>query len=829
MSKLSQLFTGGQNSGGSVPVASVSALFGAGGNPIYQNGSEVYLQTGSTVTSAPDSVLALTRATGYGFDIPGMATFFSGAPTVGVGTAAPDGGGIVGANGIIIRAMGHPDGFNSLWVSTDGTNWEISNGLMGAQVMCTPVFFNGAFYVMARAVSSTTNAPADCAIFSSLDGKTWSIKQVIGGFSANSPAANLSIANNRLFAGVWTTITVSAVLMSSTDGTNWTQLDIPPIGIASVTRASKVVYTGSRYLWAVYHNSTAGAITSTDGLNWTLIASSTDVYSFDYLNSTAFQFRTPSGSFQILTGTDGSSFTTNSNGQINDTGFNGSLAWDGVTGTGATYVVATIDGVIRGTGQGASTTWSTAGITGAPAGGGGVIYAEGKFIILAGTTTYYSTNGLAWTQAAQPAGFQTTLTGDVSRNKRIYHDGTTFWLCDGVGSIMSSADGTSWAAVLATSSVSTAASRTDSALTVVNNKVFYLPSGGGIQVADASGSVFRRTLNVTAEMTGVAYGSGLFVVTSGAGVIYSSPDAITWTSRLTGGPAFNGGVASNGTMFVASSGSVATAGRYSSDGITWSSTTTTNSSHPARFVGFANGFWAAMTPNTSSYQTSSDGISWTGRSMPASSTQLQVVGDLFWVLNTAGAAQIIVRPELVLSGNTNTFLASSNSGAQTVGYNSVTDTYMVTSNNRISSAVGKTSATSTTAGPWTTVVNALSNAQQSGTTVGIVGTSADRGHFCQIPNTGNMVLFSSVAGGMMLSVNGSHFTSAGIQSRIAQNVFGGAAFITADGMYTSSISGVACYMKRNALSTGIARTTQGANPGTSAPGTGVALLYRRIA
>lgn len=134
----------------------------------------------------------------------------------------------------------------------------------------------------------------------------------------------------------------------------------------------------------------------------------------------------------------------------------------------------------------------------------------------------------------------------------------------------------------------------------------------------------------------IAYNGTLYCVLNGS-AIYTSPDAITWTSRLTTTGFVK--VIWTGTQFVA----VATGGTgiYTSpDGITWTQRSTSAQLYS---VAFANGLHVAVGQSTTTNTpplilTSPDGITWTGRTVPnayaVSGLKLQgaAYGNGIWVI-----------------------------------------------------------------------------------------------------------------------------------------------------------------------------------------------------
>jgi hypothetical protein len=108
-----------------------------------------------------------------------------------------------------------------------------------------------------------------------------------------------------------------------------------------------------------------------------------------------------------------------------------------------------------------------------------------------------------------------------------------------------------------------------------------------ITSADGTNFTVQNTGSATDDYTDVTFGNSLYVAVSSSGVIRTSPDLVTWTSRSSGSLAGNNilGVTWTGNRFVA----VATAGEtgYSTDGITWS-TGSSAGTNPLYCVAFGN-------------------------------------------------------------------------------------------------------------------------------------------------------------------------------------------------------------------------------------------------
>jgi len=160
----------------------------------------------------------------------------------------------------------------------------------------------------------------------------------------------------------------------------------------------------------------------------------------------------------------------------------------------------------------------------------------------------------------------------------------------------------------------------------------------------------------------IAYnGTNLYVAAGSNGVLLTSPDGITWTSRTSGfGANFINKVAFGNGLWVAvgENGTITT----SSDGITWTARTANMSTNEIKDVQYANSIWVAVgggggTTNTGGITYSTDGITWTRKS------QSITVGATYNMVSYNGTNWIVVA-----SFSTNNYLyASTPSGTWTAG------------------------------------------------------------------------------------------------------------------------------------------------------------------
>lgn len=183
----------------------------------------------------------------------------------------------------------------------------------------------------------------------------------------------------------------------------------------------------------------------------------------------------------------------------------------------------------------------------------------------------------------------------------------------------------------------------------------------GAVIVSTDGLTFRRinipglTQNLN-EVT--SNGTNQYVAVGAGGVIYTSPDAETWTAQTSGTASALTGVNFFGGRYVAVS-STSGASRYSDNGTSWAAVTGLIASMQDVAHNGTN-LWVAV-GNTGAIYSSDDGITWTQRTSGVATTLLGIhFADGLWVA-VGNAGTVVTSPDGITwtdrtatSGTTNT-------------------------------------------------------------------------------------------------------------------------------------------------------------------------------
>jgi hypothetical protein len=160
-------------------------------------------------------------------------------------------------------------------------------------------------------------------------------------------------------------------------------------------------------------------------------------------------------------------------------------------------------------------------------------------------------------------------------------------------------------------------------------------------------------------LNGVAYGNGMLLIVGENGVIITSPDGITWTTRTSGTSIHLYGVAYGNGMFVAVGGLAGGGIITSPDGITWTTRAAGTSKTPQNIV-YGNGMFVTV-GGDGNILTSPNGITWTERTSGTSKVLYGIAygNGMFVAVGDLAGGVIITSPDGITwttrtSGTSNT-------------------------------------------------------------------------------------------------------------------------------------------------------------------------------
>jgi|WetSurMetagenome_2_1015567.scaffolds.fasta_scaffold98369_2 hypothetical protein len=189
---------------------------------------------------------------------------------------------VVFDNKLWVIGGGH-DGhsYNDVWSSPDGENWtlETAHAGFGPRDCHRLVTFNDRIWLTGR----TDNLTSD--VWSSTDGKTWTLVTDNAGFTPRCDTGFV-VFDNRLwviggFAFVGGGDRFTNDVWSSPDGKTWT-LETEHAGFSPRLGTGAIAFDNR--LWILAGNDSTDVWSSTDGKNWTLVNEKAPFCSADYNN-----------------------------------------------------------------------------------------------------------------------------------------------------------------------------------------------------------------------------------------------------------------------------------------------------------------------------------------------------------------------------------------------------------------------------------------------------------------------------------------------------------------------------------------------------------------
>lgn len=341
----------------------------------------------------------------------------------------------------------------------------------------------------------------------------------------------------------------------------------------------------------------------------------------------------------------------------------------------------------------------------------GIAYGNGLFVAVGGLgTVVTSPDGVTWT--VRSSGSTNNLNGVGFGNG-------IFVAVGAHGTVLTSPDGVTW-----TTRISGSANDLNGV--AYGNGFFVVVGGNGYNIGStlltsSTGiSWTSRTTGITASLYGVGFGNGTFVVVGYGGVILTSTDGVGWPARSSGYDmvfSFLSVTYGNG-MFVVVGKGVGYPDSYiytSPDGITWTSRVANHNGGELTAVSFGNGTFVAA--GRAALVTSPDGVSWTDRDFP-DTPEFHAVSFGNGSFVAVGALSY----EYVMSA-----IATSPNGVGWVIRNSgsTKDLYCIaTGNGKLVVGGEATILTSPTGADWTT--------QTPGTTYVLAGVGWGNGNFVAV-------------------------------------------------------------------------------------------------
>lgn len=492
--------------------------------------------------------------------------------------------GVYFVNGIFIAVA--DQGF--LHTSTNGIDWIVRS--IGISMQLGAVAFGAGVYVT---TAYTGGNSGNTGLFYSSDLNNWTMAAngltgptTAGSFSSLIYANGLFVATS-VFNGIYT----------SSDGINWTQR-------ATTTNTRDLIYANGLFVALA---NTVPIVTSPDGITWTIRNSSYVLPSLNYVvwNGTDFIAVATLGVYYVSP--NGITWTPQ-----NDVSMANFLCVDVVFGRTIAFGQKVV--VLAG-GSRVEQMTSAIGWNGAfsaqnaqRANPQSIAYNGTDLYVAVGSNNgiYTSSDGVEWTgRFAQPA---SAVAGTANLDK-VYYVNNTFIAMGGFStnqdSVFTSTDGITWTVRNFTTNGMNAAAALGSTIVVVGQGSTatncYSSTNGGVSWSPRSVAV-----NALSDIT-TAF--SLFVAVGQSG-IFTSPDGATWTQR-------NNTSNLQRVVFFPSTNTLVASGnggaiRYSTDGINWNQALSGTGSGAIYDVAFNGSLYCAV-GSSGTIITSPDLITWTNR------------------------------------------------------------------------------------------------------------------------------------------------------------------------------------------------------------------------
>ena len=654
MSQLTQFTT---VSGGAEPKGSITTQFPFSAEALIQYNNDFYVKTGTRVTGLTSSQQTSILAATDDFMLPVsntvMASTQAGSSSIGHS--------FVYGNSVYLRST-----ITGIIRSTDGVSWtpvEITNAYATnsgnlALGTITKLVFGVGMFMVAIDVSAGGTSPPVVIVATSTDGLTWTCSPVSlnvisepYGQSQQLTYYDLEFDGTYFWLGSYQVDTAGTswyyTATKSADGKTWLQYANNSYG-GNYGR-TKITTGGGNF---TAHTIVGGILASGTSYGWygtttTINATGVSPYNTNdictqlkYLNGLFFYLRNGASSANttaaISTSPTGQTWTGRT---LPIATWLYDIAWNGTV-----YCAVGVSGHIFTSTDAATWTQQTSGTSEQ------LVSVEwdsslSLFICVGVTTIRTSPTGVTWSTATIPSGLGTRSSNiPVAGISNILSklNGTWFTTVGSSDHIISSTNGTTWTMVFVGGQLSTSATVVaGSTAAITNNALFKLntlmvacPVAGGIMTAPLSTNSWTLTANISIGVfNAVAYGAGLYVAVGNGGILYTSPDGITWTSRTSGTATNLTGIAWSGAEFIATSSTIAI---RSTNGTSWSAA----GSNGGSLMCYSGGIFIVSNGSTT-IRLSADGVTWINSTISSSSQMRAFSNGALVYGGTVGTAYII--------------------------------------------------------------------------------------------------------------------------------------------------------------------------------------------
>ena len=432
-------------------------------------------------------------------------------------------------------------------------------------------------------------------------------------------------------AGLFVAVGSSGTCRTSSDGITWTSRTIQ-----SSTSFEQIIFANGKFAVVGNGNSAGHFFTSTDGITWTVastpLTGGLSTIGLRCLTWTGTEYVCAGDQGRWLTSPDGVTFTINVDTSL--------TAFHSVFVAGSTKVFVGVDATSKVSADGSRSVlsqqnWALAnyGLENSIAHNGSNLYA-----FVTNSTILTSSDGNNWTKAYDINLASSTLHGvwflnglwlTVSRTGTIYTSsdgiswtrrlllaatandhliayGNGYYVMTGGSNAYWSTDGITWSAAVSLGGITIAD------LIFAGGQFVIVGNGaGGARTATNPATWTTPTVSINSSHivnNKISYLNGLYFISTYTGRIYTSPDAITWTERVSAGALTIHKVVWTGSAYVTGgqSGLILT----SPDGITWTNRTINYNANIAQIQSLGTKVIASHNALYGPLVSSDNGLTW---------------------------------------------------------------------------------------------------------------------------------------------------------------------------------------------------------------------------